>query len=399
MQKEKKFNTDFSIRGWAVLYFVAVGLNWALNIASNSLLKMAGHNYIMTVVTVYLLSIVQVFLVWILYILAYGKALLFFINTLSLGENKFAIKIGENSFLKFMLANMVISIVTLGIYFPWACKMIADKLTANTEYTGGGHFDFRSKASKLFVFNFVCVAIALLIIGILIAVITVVLMPIIGHGRGDATASFLLLLKHIGTIFVVAVGGFLVIFFVVATFAVIMQVFMVKWLCNVGYTSQAKNRVYILDINMKDATLFTLGQTLLLCITIGFYSGVYLLNIYTYFSVCIIEKDGDKKTGRLVFKKPDDKGAGYLFLQVLLSVITLGFYVPFAQVAYAKFFINNTYLNTEEGEEEDGKIISTGDEAGDSTKTNITLIGENVDSAKENAGNLESLPLSTSANT
>ena len=377
MQLEKKFNTNFSVKRWAILYFLAMGLNLAFNIGSKPLLKMLGHNSVMMIVVSYALSIAQMLILLFFSSIAYAKAILFFINTLSLDDNKFAIKTEESSFVAFVLSNIVICIVTLGIYIPWAYKAIVDKIVTNTEYASNGRFSFRSKASTRFCFNIVCFLIALFVLGSIIGGVAFI---IAGMKNGRGGSSFLFLLKNIGILFLISLFALIIVFFLVLLLFVIMRTFMLKWVGNLAYTSENKNRIYVMDINMKDAVLFTLGQTLLLCITIGFYSGAYMLNIYTYFSERIVEKDGDKNTGTLIFKKPADKGAGYLLLQVILSIITVGFYTPFAWVKYARFFINNTYLITEE------------DEAKDSGTGNIILIGSNDDSEKEEEEHKEGVP-------
>jgi|GEM_PF-952577 len=377
MQLEKKFNTNFSVKKWAILYFLAMALNLAFNIGSKPLLTMLGHNSVIMIVVSYVLSITQMLILLFFSSIVYAKAILFFINTLSLDDNKFAIKTEESSFVAFVLSNIVICIVTLGIYIPWAYKAIVDKIVTNTEYASNGRFSFRSKASTLFCFNIVCFLIALFILGSIIGVFAFI---IAGMKNGRGSSSFLFLLKNIGILFLISLFALIIVFFLVLLLFVVMRTFMLKWLGNLTYTSENKNRIYVMDINMKDAVFFTLGQTLLLCITIGFYSGAYMLNIYTYFSEHIVEKDGDKNTGALGFKKPADKGAGYLLLQVILSIITVGFYTPFAWVSYARFFVNNTYLITEE------------DEAKDSGTGSTILIGSNADSAKEEEEHKESVP-------
>ena len=377
MQLEKKFNTNFSVKGWAILYFVAMGFNLAFNIASKPLLNMFEHSYMMMIIISHVLPIAQMLIVLIFSSIAYAKAILFFINTLSLDDNKFVVKMEENSFVTFVLSNIVICIVTLGIYIPWAYKAIVDKIVTNTEYAKGGRFSFRSKASKLFSYLIISCGSALLIAFLFIGAISIFM---INEYKGAKVMPFLFL-KGVGTFLLTIFSSFVVTFFIIILLIAIVQVLIFKWFCNLSYTSQAKNRLYVMDINMKDAIFFTLGQIFLLCITIGFYSGAYMLNIYTYFSRYIVEKDGDKNTGALVFKKPADKGAGYLLLQVVLSIITVGFYTPFAWAS----FINNTYLSTEE------------DEKGDSGRGDAILIGSNDGSVKDNKENIESS--SNNANT
>ena len=358
MQLEKRFDSKFGVAGWCILYFIAFAFLFVSAIFSTPLIRMLTYNcsYDLAKMIGSLFSLICALGFLTLFLLAFYKAFLFFINTLSLGGNKFSINIEENSFLIFVLSNILLSIVTIGIYAPWAYKAVTDKIIANTEYEGGGRFEFRSKAWDLFLFTIVCVGIALLIIAVL-AGINVFLIK--GLDSGNVSVSQVLM-RGLGAI-LFAFFSFIVSWFVNLLLSVIIQVIMLKWFCNLSYTSETKNRVYVMEIDMKEAVLFMLGQTLLLTITIGFYAGVYLVKVYAYFSSHIVEKDGDKITGRLVFKKQEELGALYLFLQLFLTGITLGIYGPFALVACTKALINNIYLSTEEDGVERERTISDGE--------------------------------------
>ena len=135
--------------------------------------------------------------------------------------------------------------------------------------------------------------------------------------------------------------------------AIAMQVFIINWCINISYTTPTKKKTYTLNVNMISAIFFYLGQVVLVVITLGFYMGAFLLNTYKYFVNKIEEKENGVQTGRLMFIQPLEKGAGFLLLQVILCVLTAGIYVPFAYAEYARFFINNTYLYIND-EQKDG---------------------------------------------
>jgi len=364
MQLEKRFDSKFSVTGWCILYFIAFAFLFVSTIFSAPLIRMLTYNcsYDLAKLIGSLYSLICALGFLTLIFLAFYKSFLFFINTLSLGGNKFSINIEENSFLIFVLSNILLSIVTIGLYAPWAYKAVTDKIIANTEYEGGGRFEFRSKAWDLFLPALVCVGIALLIILVLTGINVFLI-----KGIDSSVSVSQVLMRGLGAIFF-AFFTFIVSWFVNLLLSVIIQVIMLKWFCNLSYTSENKNRVYVMEIDMKEAVLFMLGQTLLFTITIGFYGGVYLLKVYAYFSSHIVEKDGDKITGRLVFKKQEELGALYLFLQLFLSGITLGIYGPFAIVACTKALINNIYLSTEEDGVERERAISDGE--GSNAKVN-----------------------------
>lgn len=327
---EKKFSTMFNAEGW-FLYFVGAALiNMFAGFVSTILPFLISNNLMATNLS-FFISLGRGIIVIVLYALAYSEALLAFLNTLSLAEKKFAISIDSNSFLFFVLANVIISVVTLGLYAPWAVKAIIDKVLSNLKYEGEGSFSFRSKASS--------------ILGFLIIFIIVIFFLTLLLG-----GSFVVAMKYSGSFALLALLFAVVLGLAFFAMIAFWQVFLFNWFCNVQYTSAKKNTTYTLDINIGNAVFFCLGQLILLIITLGFYVGVYQLNMYTYFCGRITEKEGNSIIGHMVFRKPNDKGATFLFLQAFLSVISFGIYTPFALVEYAKFFINNTYLQTKNEE-------------------------------------------------
>ena len=285
-----------------------------------------------------LLSVGQAFLMVFLIVAAYSKAIIVFINTLSLDGKRFSTNLDYNSIFSVMLANILLSIFTIGIYIPWGYKAIIDKIVENTEYEGNKCFKFSSYASQLFSF----------------IVVSIVIMFILAFAIG---LSIVIVVNYSGVIGIMIFPIMIVLF--IAFFAVIcaMQVFTINWAINLKIASDKKNATYTLNLNVSSAILFYLGQTMLLVITFGFYVGAYMMNIYDYFVSRTVEKTDGNITGHFRFVKPIGKGAGFLLGQVILTHLTAGFYSPFALVEYSKFFINNTYLDTIKTEEETETIL------------------------------------------
>ena len=335
--KAEKFTTNFTTDGWLGLYMGAMIVNILVSIIRIPLPYIINDGMMSGIITT-LLSVGQAFLMVFLIVAAYSKAIIVFINTLSLDGKRFSTNLDYNSIFSVMLANILLSIFTIGIYIPWGYKAIIDKIVENTEYEGNKCFKFSSYASQLFSF----------------IVVSIVIMFILAFAIG---LSIVIVVNYSGVIGIMIFPVMIVLF--IAFFAVVcaMQVFTINWAINLKIASDKKNATYTLNLNVSSAILFYLGQTMLLVITFGFYVGAYMMNIYDYFVSRTVEKTDGNITGHFRFVKPIGKGAGFLLGQVILTHLTAGFYSPFALVEYSKFFINNTYLDTIKTEEETETIL------------------------------------------
>jgi len=324
--KSERFSTNFSTDGWLGLYIGAMLINILVNIIRIPLSYLFVNAMMVGMITT-LISIAQACLMIFLIVAAYSKAIIIFVNTLSLNGKKFTTNLDYNSLFSVMLANILLSIFTIGIYLPWGYKAIIDKIIENIEYEGSKPFKFSSYASQLFSFMVISIVIIFVLVFVLVL-------------------SFVIVYNYGGVIGVMFFPIMIVLF--VAFIAVIcaIQVFTINWAINLKMTSDGKDVLYTLNINVSSAILFYLGQTMLLLITFGFYAGAYMINVYDYFVSRTVGKTDGNIIGHFRFVKPIGKGAGFLLGQVILTSLTMGFYHPFALVEYSKFFINNTYLDT-----------------------------------------------------
>lgn len=336
---QKRFITMFNTQGWIGMYIVGVAIHWLLSLISTltSYLLIAEAT---TMLVVQLgISILQTFLTTFFYTMAYSKAVLLFINKTTLDGKKVTTSLKSSSFFLFVFSNILVCVFTLGIYIPWAYRAIIDKVVSSLETEEGGRFAFLSKVSSLF---------SVFIISFTLIVVTLVL-SLLSFIVGISFSSMFSLALTFCLIGLVLFVAFL-------ASIVSMQIFIIKWCINLYYSSPSKKVTYTLNINIASAIFFYLGQLVLVAITLGFYTGAFLLNTYRYVVERIEEKENDVRTGSFFFIQPLGKGAGFLLIQVILCFLTAGIYVPFAYTEYARFFINNTYLYIDEKKDEQKEV-------------------------------------------
>jgi uncharacterized membrane protein YjgN (DUF898 family) len=87
---------------------------------------------------------------------------------------------------------------------------------------------------------------------------------------------------------------------------------------------------------------YILGQVLLTGITAGIYWPAGFLRIYGYFAGRTALSRGEAETGRLGFDGSIGKGFGLIWGQALLSIITLGIYLPWAYARIGRWLLGAT---------------------------------------------------------
>lgn len=322
---QKRFITMFNTQGWMGIYIVGVLIHWFMSVLFTAISYFFLEEPDMSAVINLGISVLQILITSFFYTMAYTKAIILLINKTSLEGKRFSTELVHSQFFFFMFSNILVCVFTLGIYVPWAYKAIINRIAESIKTEDGGSFSFLSKSSALF---------SVFVISLALIFITAIL----------STLSFVVAMKFDG---ILALSFFLIaLVFIVAFLAsvVAMQVSIINWCINFSYISPNKKVTYTLNVNIVSAIFFYLGQLFLVAITLGFYMGAYMLNVYEYFVNKIEERESGMQTGKMFFIRPIGKGAGFLLLQVILSALTAGIYVPFAYTEYARFFINNTFL-------------------------------------------------------
>jgi len=115
-----------------------------------------------------------------------------------------------------------------------------------------------------------------------------------------------------------------------------------KWYVNIQW------RGYLLLWRTKfwRSVGFILGQTVLTIITLSVYWPVAFIRIYRYFCARTLVTEGEREAWRLAFEGPVGKGFGLLWGQTLLMTITIGFYSPWGVTKIARWMLNRTVLES-----------------------------------------------------
>ncbi len=219
----------------------------------------------------------------------------------------------------------IISVVTIGIYYPWYIKKINNYYLSTVEYDGKNG-ELLSKPGRLLKYSILLVALPVIA---LIAVYAVIITAKLGsetYSLEPFTAIYLLL-------FLVCV--------IVLLLQLVFMYFYLTWILKIRYGS------YTTDYVRKFGKTFLifLGQSLLTVVTLFIYFPAAYIKIYRFISEGTEYYDSNgEKAGNFGFSGKTGKGFLLIWGQSLLSIITLGIYAPWAMVKVANWFVNNIYL-------------------------------------------------------
>jgi uncharacterized membrane protein YjgN (DUF898 family) len=220
-------------------------------------------------------------------------------------------KTGE--FVLFNIGRGLLSLITLGIYFPWYTTRLMKYLFGRTSYDNN-FVSFNGKGLNLF--------------GLLLATLV---FPMIIYSV--AIVSFA---KEYSDNIYFAVGSQAIVFLILIPYMYCIY----KWSVNFGfkgYSIQWETRA-IPSMGM------ILGQFLLTIITLGIYYPVALAKLYKYF----MNQTAARKQGSLgysfnvSFKYFDVWKT--VWAQLLLTIITCGIYGAWAYCRVIKVFVDNTSI-------------------------------------------------------
>lgn len=236
-----------------------------------------------------------------------------FIESIEFKEQSFAFNGTIGRFTGVFLPGLLLCIITLGIYTPWFIKDV-QKFFINNSLHDSNSLEFKGKGGELFAIFLVTLIIPIIILSGLMGIYT-----LLNHAQLSPTANG--------------------IFQVVTNFIMIPYMyFFYKWMVNIKYKEY--NIAWKTDSWDSCGKIFV--EMLLSVITIGLYAPMAVLRLYKYF----IEKteatsfDKVRKFGFDI--EPWDD---FLFLwgQILLMIITLGIYYPWAACKMVSRILAKTY--------------------------------------------------------
>jgi uncharacterized membrane protein YjgN (DUF898 family) len=212
-----------------------------------------------------------------------------------------------------ILLGLLLSIITIGIYGAWFIKDIMSFFVNNSSYNSNS-FAFKGKGSNLFV-------IILLTVILPIIIMSIVLTPFMMM-QPDNLSSLLIIQQVVMMIIMIP-----------------YMYFVYRWMVNVDY--KGYNILWKTDFWGSCGKIAL--EILLSIITIGIYSPLAILRLYKYFvdRTHAVATDSEMNFGFDIDPLND-----FLFLwgQILLSIVTLGIYYPWAYCKIGNRIMGKTYI-------------------------------------------------------
>jgi len=217
-----------------------------------------------------------------------------------------------------IIKGIVLSIVTVGIYIPWLIKNIHRFFTNGVLYNSH-KFSFKGKGGKLFLIMTLTTFIPFLLVGI-------VLFSILESTIDLQSQNFLLIYQ------------------LIVMFSLVPNIYLIlKWMVDFRY----KDYLIRWDTEFFPATGKIALELVLAVITLGIYFPMAYLRLYRYFTEHT--KSNVVNAKQISLGYDGDLLSDFLFIwgQILLTVITLGFYYPWAFSRIAQRVLTQTFLETD----------------------------------------------------
>lgn len=242
----------------------------------------------------------------------------FVIQSIEFEGKKVICNYHSGKYIGIIISGLVLSIVTIGIYIPWFMKNM-HRFFANGALYNSHKFAFKGKGGKLFLIMTLTIFIPFLLVGIVL---------------------FSILESKIDT----QSPDFLPVYQLIVMFSLIPNVYLVlNWMVDIRY----KDYIFRWDTEFFPATGKIAIELLLAVITFGIYFPMAYLRLYRYF---IAHTKSNIINGQQILLGYDgDQLSDFFFMwgQILLTVITLGFYYPWAFSRTVQRVLTQTYLETE----------------------------------------------------
>ena len=212
-----------------------------------------------------------------------------------------------------IILGFFLTLITIGIYSPWFIKNITKFFAENSSYDSD-KFEFRGKGSKLFVIILLCLILPCIIIGVIVG---------FASFNNQAVTTTSTIVTNIVSLIITIPFSYL----------------FYNWTVDFGFKGyQVKWETEFWPSCGKIAL-----EMLLTIITLGIYSPMMMLKLYKYFVDKTVAISENKKM-RLGYDSENVNDFLFIWGQILLSIITLMIYYPWAYSKIGKLFAGKTYL-------------------------------------------------------
>lgn len=255
-------------------------------------------------------------LLWAFCIAVVGYGVLFCIvkatvGGLSLNGERFYTDYDFKKYAIMCVKGLLLSLVTLCIYLPWFVVKIIRFFAAGTDFRGN-KLEFKGDGMTLFSY------VALLILLPLFFSVFLIVIALVAK-----SVPFIIIL---GVVYLLCFS--------------VYYAMMLKWIMNFSYGAKR----IVSKVRGVQFGLFIAGQILLSAITIGLYYPMALLRLWKYYVGSIVLGD-DMVEEKLGFSMMPGKNYFTILGQMLLVIITIGIYYPWAYVKIIGLLMNQTYVD------------------------------------------------------
>jgi uncharacterized membrane protein YjgN (DUF898 family) len=321
---DMKSNFEFTLKGkdWCVPFFVF----WVLFIIfyipmlvlpSRLSTDAQSASYISLLLSgLFLLMLVFVYPAFIILVLR------IIMSKLSIRGKAFSFKGKISTLLGIILKGTLLSIITLTIYQPWFIRNYFAYLVSEISYDEEHPF-FMGKGGRLF--KYILLSVTLPVIALIALLLFLSFNDSSREGTGNSFAVKIAIIIY----------SFVFLMFIPFIYL------LYKWYVNI----QWRNKKIYLTAKFWNTCGYMLGQVLLTVISVGIYFPAAYLKTFRYFINRIRVIDGETKEGTFGFEGPVKKGFLLIWGQTLLSIITVGFYLPWAYAKVGTFVASFTYYD------------------------------------------------------
>jgi uncharacterized membrane protein YjgN (DUF898 family) len=234
------------------------------------------------------------------------------VKNLTLNNLKVTCDYHTNKYIGIIISGIVLSIVTIGIYVPWFVRNIQRFFVHGVVYNSH-KFAFKGKGGPLFLTLTLTIFLPFLFVGIIL---------------------FSIIKSEID----------LWIYQLIVMFSLVPNIYLIyKWMVDVRY----KDYRVKWDTKFFPSTGRIALELILAILTLGIYFPMAYLRLYRYFTAHTKSNLVDGK--QITMGYDGDLIADFLFIwgQILLTLITLGIYYPWAFTRIAHRVLTQTYLTTQ----------------------------------------------------
>jgi uncharacterized membrane protein YjgN (DUF898 family) len=245
------------------------------------------------------------------------------VGGLSIGEDRFVPQYDPGRYVWLVVGGAFLSVITLGIYFPWFVTRMLRYFAENTSFRFNT-FNFRGKGMALF-----GIIVLAMVLPVFLAALGVAALGVSASAFGRQPSREVL-------------WGFLIMFAMLFMAALYIAL-TIRWVFKFSYGSKRVTT----DMKLIPAAFYIMGQSFLVMITMGLYGPMCMLRMYGYVVGHMVLGD-EIVEDRFGFTLDVWKDYFFVLGQGLLTIITVGIYWPWAYARISTRLFTHSYVETVE---------------------------------------------------